>query len=123
MIVLAIDVGITSGVCVVEKCGEGVHSLSSCALKINEIHRLTSLSITVDAIVIEPVPVQPGGTLSRKLTQVMSIITTMFPDAVWIKPGLWKPVAKSYSDVPPFATQHERDAYCLGRYFLSKESL
>lgn len=123
MIVLAIDVGITSGVCVVEKCEGGVHSLSSSTLRVNDLHRLISLGMSVDAVVIEPVPVQPGGALSRDLSQVMSVITTMFPDARRVNPGIWKPVAESYRDVPAFGTKHERDAYCLGRYFLSKEGL
>lgn len=123
MKILAIDPGITTGVAVVSDEGAQVTLERSAALPVERLSEVMDLALQVDAVVIEPVPIQPGGRLSRDLSRVMGMLEFWFPDAVKIGPGVWKPVAGSYINVPDFRTPHERDAYCLGRYFITKQLL
>lgn len=111
MIVLAIDPGESTGVALVD----GSQVLGTWCLRMKDLGLLTTLGLQADQVVIERPP-SPNRSSSQALNSVVGILTTWFPDATWIGPGLWKPIM-STKLCPDFPTPHQADAFQLSQYF------
>ena len=131
MIILSLDPGHTTGWCkidVVENQPSYVFSGNISVKNGNLAHALRHLlNEDLDAVIIERLP--------HNLPPIMSTVRTTINEAtksyefleisVEVGPGEWKPVTRRYP-LPKLdwrTTQHERDAWRMGVFWLWKEGL
>jgi hypothetical protein len=115
-ILLVIDPGETTGVAVFELTATE-HELVQLYSATWEMFRQLVGYYEPEFVVIEGMP-EHGSVLQRtKLHRLYEL----FPNATWISPGAWKPIAKAQAwKVPMAETPHERDAYNLARFWAMK---
>lgn len=113
MTILAIDPGITTGVSVIKDDGTLIHAAD---LSPGQLDQLIAVSFLAETIVIEDIPVHTSGPLATQLSAVNRRLRTMFPDALTIKPGLWKPVMVNHPTPDVLSSPHQRDAYLIAEY-------
>lgn len=121
--ILAVDPGITTGWAYIDASmvQHGIITINTPANRFpqNHVHNaLVSLrtKYVPQMIVIERMPLK----LTPELRKIVEICSDVFSTHHQIAPGEWKPVT---GRLPlPFSpsTQHEKDAYRMGRYYLYK---
>lgn len=118
MIIVSVDPGISTGMAVYDS-GRQLLELSTVTL---DAAYQWLMMYRPDVIVCERMPV---GILDQELQRGYQLILSAINkegELHKISPGEWKPVAQNQHWKTPLAkTQHEKDAYCLLRYyFLTK---
>ena len=120
--VLAIDPGISTGFVLVNDidkntpltvkiCGTIVEE----GLKNSDLQKLANR--TALQVVIEEVPHPAGGDLGQRLMLVNQYLAYLFPKAIKIMPGQWKPVTRHLRVPAVCKTRHEQDAFCIAYYY------
>lgn len=122
MKLLALDPGITTGYAFFDD----FRLLESGNLLVEDLD--TSILVTFQSIenldvVIERIPSPSLSPLSIRLAEVVAKLLTMFPNAVYVKPGNWKPNKAVHQVTFPIETfpdpsPHQRDAFHIGVYAL-----
>jgi hypothetical protein len=126
--ILAIDPGHTTGWCKIDVEDEKpkyVFSGNVDAKRGNLVHCLRGLlsTDTVDHYVIERLPYRIPPILSEVRLEILGYLTDKTPNMVG--PAEWKPITGRYP-LPKLdwrTTQHERDAWRMGVFWLWKEGL
>jgi hypothetical protein len=115
---LSLDPGITTGVVMFEKDPER-NSLvisRSFVLKKWNLGGLKDFE-KPDNVVIEKIPLPTFGPLVDQLREIIWSLSEMYPSAVYVQPGTWKPSYWGQVPLPSmFQTKHEEDAYRMGLY-------
>jgi len=121
---LAIDPGITTGYCVFEVEPEGIWE----PIEFGNL-RPEDLASSLIAekpeqyyfVAIEDMTVPTMGVMNQVLRSVLRFFDGVFPNAIRIRPGVWKssvsaryPAPLSWNGEP--LSQHEQDAYHLGMH-------
>ncbi len=76
------------------------------------------LSFSNALIVIEKAPNDGDRTQSIRVDRIGDAIAIKGRQVNMIFPGEWKPFAKAQEwDYPTASSQHEKDAYCIAKYF------
>lgn len=115
---LAIDPGLTTGLSVFDGSDNLVHSRSVKATSLGDLGPWLE-EISPSRVVIERLPPR----LRPELARVVYFFDSLFPDAVKIGPGEWKPFSRSDllkfpGETFPQATVHEKDSFKLGKFYL-----
>jgi hypothetical protein len=116
MIVLGVDVGLTTGLAIVSEDDQRI-LLTSVADEDSLAGILDTLIKVVDEVVVERALIHKRSTLGSKLEAVHRTIAARCPDAYWIDASLWKNTAVSRTPVPRGLSTHERDAVRIARYY------
>ena len=121
MKVMAVDPGISTGICVIEADTMDVVRLQTLySTDLIEYFSNILLIVHPDFVVLERLPVH----VSRELMKIVFFFTDVFSVNPEFKhyelyPGTWKPVAKAQRWVCALGTdQHQKDAYCIARYWI-----
>jgi len=118
MIILAIDPGMTTGYAVIDELGNLLESgnllpedLDNSILTYKKYQDPTTCEV-----VIEYTPIPTQSRMNRRLKEVTGKIGSMFPNAVYVTPGVWKsaPIAKRFPFPFPHGTPHQKDAFRMG---------
>lgn len=124
MTILSIDPGITTGYCLISDSGE---ILESGNLQPEDLLEsiLVTYSTQQDAltVIVEDTPTPTLGKMNQRVLGVKILLAGLFPAAVLVKPGVWKtslPIANLSTPRGSQMTQHEKDAYRLGMWYLIK---
>lgn len=116
---LVFDPGGTTGFAALDERGEALYTT---ALLFDQLEGFLELLATSDVeCVIEQGP--QWGHHSPVTKRAEAVCRDAFPDATFIPPNRWKshPASRKNGDRRRYATQHERDAVMLGRWFQSQE--
>lgn len=119
-IVLAVDPGITTGICILRDDG-GV--LLSQDLHCSELDNFDTTLYGITDIVIERTPIPTLSPMNRELRKVIQFFEDQFPQADYVLPGQWKRVTEGIR--LPWknrVSQHRKDSFRLAKYYLTKGS-
>jgi hypothetical protein len=126
---LAIDVGITSGWAIFEQkntvLGQEWRLLRTESRKEPQIY--LDLPMQQKFVILEMTAAHGGmGKLGRELLAIEAALRGVFPAATMIKPADWKPYfqtrwLRGLFPQHHFKSSHERDAACIGLYFIVKK--
>jgi len=125
-IFVGLDPGITTGYAIVS--GDGTLLESG-----NLLHEDLMESILVNVVchphatvIIEDTPIPTRSSMNRELQEIIGDLIRLFPVHVTIAPGTWKQLGAAKGAFPtnqfPKPTPHQRDAYHLVQFYLSKET-
>jgi hypothetical protein len=120
MKILAIDPGIDTGICCLDSEEDSKILQTLKPFEIPNILVQTAILYDPDVIVIERLPAQFGIELREVLIMIRGIINKFQAISIEeIAPAQWKPVSKARKWNNLYGkTQHEKDAYCMARYYL-----
>lgn len=122
--VLAIDPGISTGYVLVNDIDKDPSAELSVKvsgtiaeedLKKSDLQKLANR--TRLQVVIEHVPHPTGGDLAERLMMINQYISYLFPNALKIMPGQWKPVTQHLRVPAICKTRHEQDAFRIAYYY------
>ena len=127
-IVLALDPGITTGYAVTSPTGELIESGNLFHEDIEEslLCEIAKRDPSTLKVVMEETLVPTHSSMNRELQSIIVDLMKIFPVFVMIRPGEWKSSMIATRRFPtllfPHPTPHQRDAYHLAMYFISKEA-
>lgn len=123
MRLLSLDVGITTGYCIQDEEGKvldiGIIEWGGRDQLRAQLRDIISDKMPTHSL-IEP-PVIMRGPLGDTLKEVLEAVNgTRLPPCAYVQPSQWKGTPESKLKVPVKGslTQHERDAYRMGRWWL-----
>lgn len=117
MIVLGVDAGLTTGLAIVSGDDQRVlHYSTAPPEALGETLRL--LERIVDEVVVERALPYKRSRLGKKLEEVHALVDRACPEAHWIDASEWKNTEVRMSPVPRGASQHEKDAIRIARWYL-----
>lgn len=79
------------------------------------------LDFDADVVVIEFVLSITSSKLGEQLVGLDAKLKKLFPRAIYIRPGVWKPKMKAMPIHVKTHTKHERDAVAMGMWWLESE--
>lgn len=116
MILLSLDPGCTTGFALFDN-DTILHVGES---DIDHLPSMLSRIPKIDVVVIEDIPIPSARSrLGRDLIRVTAFLSSTFPNAVRIPPGVWKPITGQAQVPIPSTSPHIRDAQRLGLYYLT----
>lgn len=125
-IILALDPGITTGYAVILPTEELIESgnLLHEDLEDSLVSEISLRDPSTLRVVMEETLVPTHSPMNRELQKIIVDLMIMFPTAVTIRPGEWKQSLAARRRFPSFEffhpTPHQRDAFHLALYFLSR---
>lgn len=122
MSILSIDPGICTGWALLDDEWEPLETGTCQPDGLEEALHPDSLHLNrfqIEATVIEETPIPSFSEMNRQLLDVMTNLRSWYPDAIFVRPGVWKNSPAYYISLSNTLTIHEKDAVRLGLYFLS----
>ncbi len=123
MSTLSLDPGIHTGWAILN---EDIEVLAYGTLQSHELGLLDPSHphgpfLNITKVVIEDTPIPTIGQMNSQLRNVIVQLESWYPNAVKIKPGVWKPTPAGHLALPSHFTPHEKDSIRLGTFFLTRE--
>lgn len=121
--ILAIDLGISTGYAVLYEGGDGMEAVEEYGTILTDDYPLDAAlrgilrdNVPNDIVIEDPV-LTYRGPLADSLRAVDMVARSVCPHAVHVGPAQWKPTPWGKLPLPGGLTPHERDAIRLGFWF------
>lgn len=115
--ILAIDPGLTTGWALVSTDWEVKSSGGLAPENLDELNPRNLPPLI--GVIIEDTPIPTYSQLDRKLQEIQSTLRSWFPEAQWIRPGVWKNHPVAHEPLEKSLSPHQKDAIRMAFYFLA----
>jgi hypothetical protein len=119
--IIGIDPGYSTGIVMIEITNDDSRILTHTTIEgKSPIKYIIDLlySFPTSKVIIERAPDFGDPSQAVRVNKITTAIMEINRDIVFISPGEWKPIARASNwSYPTANSQHEKDAYCIAKYF------